>query len=685
MATDLMISPWSSQQSQRPLYLSQVMVIIPVYNEAATIATVIHTLQAQGLTQIRVVDNGSDDNSGEIAARAWATVVREPVAGYGQACWRGLQDIPTEIEWILFCDGDGSDDLSQLPKFWDATTDAEFILANRRATKSSRAKLTPPQNFGNGLAVRLMQWGWGYCYHDLGPLRLIRRSVLDAIQMQDRAFGWTVEMQVRALELGLRIQEIETTYGDRLGGQSKISGTLQGVCKAGYGILTTLGKFYGQKVWRDWQRLPSQLGLVGWLAAVLLLVGSGLVGFYGRLHAPESFQLFIGGISLMLAGFGLSAFQMGFPPGWFWAIAISCRALLLASPPSSTDIWRYLWEGLLQLKAINPYQFAPNDSLLAPLRTEWWSQINHPDIAAIYPPIAQWGFRLLASIDPAVWVFKLGFVAVDLLVLALLAQRFGCRRAAFYGWNPLVMFVFAGDAHYDSWFILPLVLTWFAVDRQQWRWGAFWLGVSVGVKLISLPILGFILAKNRLKCWPSLILIAALPILLTVPSFCTPDYCSFIPWRSSFVNNARSADLIPYFINFIPPEDAVNNRYFFLPILLLTGLWIVMCRRFLTFIRAYWLTLFCFSPVVHSWYFAWLIPFGVVEFNWGIALLSASAFVYFLLPYRQLSGQEALPWFLTNLERFLLWCPFVGGFAWSAWRQSFSPIASTPTQQREVS
>jgi glycosyltransferase involved in cell wall biosynthesis len=229
------------------------MVIIPVLDEEATIAHVIQSLQHQGLNQIRVVDNGSEDQSSAIATAQGAEVISEPQRGYGQACWRGLQDLPPQIEWILFCDGDGSDDLTQLPAFFAASQQADLILANRRANATSRSRLTLPQNFGNGLAVTLMGWGWGHAYQDLGPLRLIRRSALEQIAMEDRAFGWTVEMQVRAVEEGLRIVEIPAPYKERQGGRSKISGTLRGVIRAGMGILGTIGhctNAVGKNNWR---------------------------------------------------------------------------------------------------------------------------------------------------------------------------------------------------------------------------------------------------------------------------------------------------------------------------------------------------------------------------------------------------------------------------------------------------
>ena len=226
------------------------MVIIPVRNEAATLAAVIQSLHGCGTPQIRVVDNGSTDGSAAIAAQLGVTVLHEPIPGYGRACWRGMQHLPPHIQWILFCDGDGSDDLMQVPQFLALCDRADLILGNRTATVDGRAALTPVQRFGNRLATALIWLGWGYRYRDLGPLRLIRRSALERIQMQDRGFGWTVEMQVRAIECGLRIWELPVGYHVRQGGKSKISGTIGGSVKAGVIILSTLGRLY----WRRCQK-----------------------------------------------------------------------------------------------------------------------------------------------------------------------------------------------------------------------------------------------------------------------------------------------------------------------------------------------------------------------------------------------------------------------------------------------
>ncbi len=234
----------------RVVDLETVGVIIPVRNEAMTIGRVIQALRSLGLNQVWVVDNGSWDGSGAIAAAAGAQVIREPIAGYGRACWRGLQNLPPTVDWVLFCDGDGSDDLSQLPQFFDRTTTDDFILGDRRATPAGQACLTPVQRYGNRLATGLIFLGWRYRYRDLGPLRLIRREALERMQMRDRGFGWTVEMQVRAIECGLRICELPVNYSRRQGGRSKISGTVWGSLQAGVIICTTLARLYWRKLGR---------------------------------------------------------------------------------------------------------------------------------------------------------------------------------------------------------------------------------------------------------------------------------------------------------------------------------------------------------------------------------------------------------------------------------------------------
>jgi hypothetical protein len=659
--------------------LDHVLVLIPVRNEAETIISVIRTLQFYGLNQVRIIDNGSTDGSGTIAGKAGAEVVVEPIPGYGQACWRGLQHLPNDIEWILFCDGDGSDDLSELPAFLAATTEFDLILGNRRATAAGRAVLTPAQNFGSELAGFLIQLGWGQRYRDLGPLRLIRRSALEQLGMRDRSFGWTVEMQVRAVEAGLRICELPVEYRPRQGGCSKISGTVLGSIQAGAIILSTLAALYAQKLWRL-ICLGSSL-LVG-LSSLLILAGCIWLMPSGDFRQTETMPQFWLGISLISLGFVFSWGIRVISRFWFWAVVLLSRLLLLPMYPGD-DVWRYLWEGYIQTLGFNPYELAPAAPELEAYRTDWWPLINHPDVTSIYPPAAQLGFWFLALIAPSVLVFKLAFVWADLLVCWLLSRRFGDAATLLYAWNPLMIYSFAGGAHYDSWFLLPIVAAWLLFDstwqRIDWRRSildstnqrisALLVGLSVAIKWVSLPLLGFViwqsllrtkLRYSQLKQIGLMILCGGLPLLLTAIAFCQPGSCTLIPTSSVFVSHGRSAELIPYWIGLIWEPSRWENWLFAIPLGLVL-IWLLWrTNRFLVFAESYFFMLLILSPIIHAWYFTWLTPFAVASRNWGIRLVSLSAFIYFVLPYRQGLGNQ--DWLLTPLERGLLWTPLLLGW-----------------------
>ncbi|MCI0537208.1 MAG: glycosyltransferase family 2 protein, partial [Verrucomicrobiales bacterium] len=231
-------------------FFSGTMVLIPALNEAETIATTIDFWKSIGAAHIRVVDNGSTDETGRVAAEADAEVKFEPHRGYGAAAWRGLQDVPAQIEWILFSSADGSDRLSQeeVNAFQEQIQKgADLLLGDRFAQPESRLHLKLVQSFGNRLCCWLIYLGWRKRFNDLGSLRLIRRSALEKLQLRDRSFGWNVEMQVRAIEHRLRIVEIPVRYYPRQAGRSKISGSWLGTFKAGWGILKMIGKLWWTK------------------------------------------------------------------------------------------------------------------------------------------------------------------------------------------------------------------------------------------------------------------------------------------------------------------------------------------------------------------------------------------------------------------------------------------------------
>ena len=649
-------------------YLNNVLVIIPVRNEETTIVKVIEDLLEFGLTKIRVVDNGSSDRSSIVAQEAGASVLYESVAGYGRACWRGLQDIPPEIDWILFCDGDGSDDLSCLPRFFSLRQQYDLILGDRSGTPAGKEVMTPVQHFGNGLAGWSIYWGWGYKYSDLGPLRLIRKSALDEISMKDRGFGWTVEMQVRAIEEGLKICELPVNYRPRQGGKSKISGTISGSFKAGTIILTTLGKLYFSS--REWDRNRVLL----WFSALLSIVGAIITVPYGDFRYPQNVINFGWGMGVMGMGFVCSWGLKSLNLWWFWLVAIATRLLLLFMYPGD-DIWRYLWEGYIQTIGFSPYEFAPNATELIPYRTLWWSQINHQSVSAIYPPLTQLGFRGLAAISPSVTLFKTSFAIADLLICWLLTRRFTYLQTTLYAWNPLVIYSFAGGGHYDSWFILPLVAAWILSDRKIILHPLL-IGISIAVKWISLPILAFVswtfVYKSNFKTAIIIFLLGILPICFSAYLFCDANSCSLIPTSSTFVSHGRSAELFPHLLAKVWYPSTKTNSIFAIPLGLITLFLILKLRDLQQFIFSFFAALSIVSPIIHAWYFTWIVPFAVGTRNWGVRLVSLSALVYFVLPYRQALGNNN--WNLTESETWFLWLPFIVGCLWSWIESRMLPI-----------
>jgi hypothetical protein len=168
-------------------------------------------------------------------------VLRTEEHGYGLACWVGSQNLPADIEWLLYCNADASDDFDAYDEFARLTADYDLILGSR-IHPDDRKSMTIPQRFGNWLAPALIRVLWGRRFTDLGPQRAIRADAFRKLEMRDRGFGWTVEMQVRAVEECLRIAEISVRTFPRPAGRSKISGNLRGSLEAGIIILKTIAR-----------------------------------------------------------------------------------------------------------------------------------------------------------------------------------------------------------------------------------------------------------------------------------------------------------------------------------------------------------------------------------------------------------------------------------------------------------
>ncbi len=218
----------------------RVAVVIPALNEAPALPHVLPAIPSW-VAEVIVVDNGSRDATAAVAAGLGARVVSEPRRGYGQACLSGIAALSPGIDTVVFMDADASDRPEEMDRLLAPIVGAAAdMVIGSRPLGAEPGSLTPVQRFGNALSCWLIRVLWGVRFTDLGPFRAITRPALARLEMQDRNFGWTVEMQVRAAGRGLRCAEIPVTYRRRIG-QSKVSGTISGSVKAGVKILWVIG------------------------------------------------------------------------------------------------------------------------------------------------------------------------------------------------------------------------------------------------------------------------------------------------------------------------------------------------------------------------------------------------------------------------------------------------------------
>jgi len=191
-----------------------------------------------------VVDNGSHDRTAEIAAKRGADVVFEPQRGYGNACLAAMAKLappgnPDAPVVVVFMDADFSDDPTEMSRLVTPIVEKgyDLVVGSRVSGECEPGALTTTQRFGNWLSCRLMRLLFGVEYSDLGPFRALKWESLHRLEMDDTAYGWTVQMQVRAARLGMKITEVPVTYRNRAAGKSKVSGTIRGIVGAGTTIL----------------------------------------------------------------------------------------------------------------------------------------------------------------------------------------------------------------------------------------------------------------------------------------------------------------------------------------------------------------------------------------------------------------------------------------------------------------
>ncbi len=216
----------------------RIVVIIPAYNEEESLPLVLSDIPLF-VDEIIVTNNGSTDKTGEVAKKSGATVLNENEKGYGAACLKAIDYIKDKnYNVVVFLDGDYSDYPGEMTLVVEPIVkdDFDLVIGSRIIGKRESGAMLPQAIFGNWLSTFLIKSFWNYKFTDLGPFRAIKYSALINLKMQDRNFGWTVEMQIKAAKLKMKTIEVPVSYRKRIG-QSKVTGTIKGTVKASYKIL----------------------------------------------------------------------------------------------------------------------------------------------------------------------------------------------------------------------------------------------------------------------------------------------------------------------------------------------------------------------------------------------------------------------------------------------------------------
>ena len=312
-----------------------------------------------------------------------------------------------------------------------------------------------------------------------------------------------------------------------------------------------------------------------------------------------------------------------------WALAIALRVAMLWCAPGD-DFWRYAWEGRVQNAGANPYELSPASPELAHLRDAHWEKINHPEVAAIYPPAIEFTFAGITRVSASVHGFKIIFIAADLITLGFLLRLVKARDAAWYAWNPAIVYAFAGAAHYDSLMLLAATGAIVALhESHSTRLGlqlasVSFLAIAISLKFVPailVPVWAFALGS---RAW-MLAMCAALPAALAIPF--GGIAATLQPFRG-FADVTRFNELLVWiFPNPWGRNWPVNT-------LLCIGVAAILIRLRHDWPRcALWVmgAALILSPVLHPWYATWILPLAIWRRQPAWTVLSISALAAFLL------------------------------------------------------
>jgi hypothetical protein len=404
----------------------------------------------------------------------------------------------------------------------------------------------------------------------------------------------------------------------------------------------------------------SQLVLLAWLNA---FADSSAPGNPGKFVAI----LFAAGAAYWLL---VASFE-NVPAKWraliFWTVAIVLRVVVFPMPPGD-DVWRYIWEGKIQLHGFNPYLLGPQAPVLESLRDAGWEKINHPEWAAIYPPAAELGFALLSRISATPWFYKAAFAAADLFTLFFLLRlntgpgRY--RHTAWYAWNPALILAFAGMAHFDSLLLLAMTVSIWALHRADpmgerepsWTWSvisAVFLGLAIALKTIPVFLLpAWLFALKRRSI--------VLTISIAIPVFLSSMYGGLGVVTKSlreFAYVSRFNDLVWWLVEkSVWANPAQKNARYTIALL------VVVCALAVIFRKdwrrsALWAlgAALILSPALHPWYVTWILPLACWRKQQAWFALSLSVFASVLLGENGARLPRVIVWMMVVAPPLLVW------------------------------
>lgn len=417
----------------------------------------------------------------------------------------------------------------------------------------------------------------------------------------------------------------------------------------------------------------------------LFLFGCYRMSAAGPPEMGENVSSFLVGALLACCGFFLSWFNS---KRWMWLmIGIAVLGRLLFLPlPASEDLVRRMWEGEVLDSNFNPYQVAPSSESLELLRSESWERIRNKDETSTQTPMSLAVFRLFYGLGFNGWAIKVIFVVVDIWICIILAMRYGSKKAALYGWNPLVAYCVAGEGHLEPLILLPALggfLIWEAwVDRkggavvistngglsggpgQMVSFAALLMGLAAAMNLVFLPIVVWmfwhVLVKSGVKTGLAILVVGLIPLL------------AFSGWGSVTLNvdlkmvSPFAASISPDTLSLLPGTlkrmGLGLGPNFYLWLVVIVSLVLIFRNASMErFANLYVGTYLILAVAVYPWSFLWMAPFALGTAHLGFRLVSLSSFVYFA----SFLGDEG-PAPLSAMHSALLWIPFLVGVMWYA-------------------